>query len=82
MANQLRAANLLKEAANLLEGENAPTSQRTSSSVDSTVRSASRALFAPYVRRGGRRRELVHSPPITYWTHRFCVIAKCQQVKS
>lgn len=106
MSNQLRASELLREAANLLnQPRNSADIENVSPSVtlgttpgnsvsitpsifssthgttnSTQIRAATRAIFAPYGSQRGRRRAQTTIPPITFWTHKFCVLANCSEV--
>ena len=80
MDNQLCVANLLKEATSLLVSENSQNTQHPASSADSMLSQQSGhflPLTVEVVVNGGNI--TLHNP---FWTYRFCVVSKYQQVKS
>ncbi|XP_052786273.1 uncharacterized protein LOC128221712 [Mya arenaria] len=90
MSQQIRAAQLLREAANLLQSpvttvtSTVPPSTGTTSTSSTPAVQAIRSLFGPYNRRSyGRRGGRVEQPekrqPVSYWTHKFAVIPRCKQ---
>ena len=86
MSNQLRASELLRQAADLLVSSSsshstvAAATATTSRNHSSELRTATRALFAPYQRGSRRRGNPSAGPPVSFWTHRFCLVPKCLQV--
>ena len=94
MSQQIRAAALLRQAAQLLSinEEITEATETTGPIVPSmpttgpiSVTAAARYLFGPYNSRRmgpcrGRRQARTVTEPISRWSHRFCVVSRCSQV--
>ncbi|XP_053406476.1 uncharacterized protein LOC123545143 [Mercenaria mercenaria] len=86
MSNQIRAAEFLRKAAEALDAEISATTTTTSCSTvtaPSTIGSAIRSIFTPYNRsnyRPANPRNRTRREPISYWSHRFCLLASSKQI--
>ncbi|WAR29844.1 hypothetical protein MAR_003412 [Mya arenaria] len=88
MSQQLRAAALLRQAAELLDSQPPTTTSTTSSStssssINSTVAATARGLFGPYRNTRPFQRERGRAdrvePAVSYWTHKFSVVPRYTQ---
>ena len=93
MSNQLWASELLRQAASSVSDSvsgscvslstTSCVSVPTTTSYSTRLWEATRTLFAPYGRnpvRGQRRGTTAPLPRTTFWSHRFCALARCNQV--
>lgn len=92
MSNQQRACELLRQAAQILEQESVSVNRTTASlctdvstpttpttAHSAALRLATRNLFTPYGSARGRTR-MPPQPRVTFWSHRFCALARSDQV--
>lgn len=82
MSNQLKAAEFLRKAANALDSSRCDSDIEPPTRPPESLSQAVRNIFTPYSvrqassgRSGSRSRTRTSAGPVSYWSHRFCLLS-------